>query len=278
MLKQLFYPTSSRYTARMPQIDKHAPGAFCWIELATTDQTAAKTFYDSLFGWSATDYPMGPTESYTMFKLEGRDAAAAYSMRPEDRAQKVPPHWMIYISVASADDAAKKAGELGATILAPPFDVYNFGRMSVIKDPTGAIFSIWQALTHIGTGITGVNGTLCWADLSTSDVDRAKKFYSDLFGWTISAGEKDTSGYLHIQNGNDFIGGIPPAKYRNPNVPPHWLSYFLVGDCDASAAKAKQLGGTTHMDPSTMEGVGRMAVIADPQGAVFSIFQPLPHA
>jgi uncharacterized protein len=120
--------------------------------------------------------------------------------------------------------------------------------------------------------------SLCWADLSTPDVDRAKQFYSDLFGWTISAGEKDTSGYLHIQNGSDFIGGIPPAKYRNPNAPPHWLSYFLVSNCDASTAKAKQLGGTTYMEPTTMEGIGRWAVVADPQGAVFAIFQPLPHA
>ncbi len=259
----------------MPHLDKHVPGSFCWIELATTDQNAAKTFYDSLFGWSAADFPMGPNGFYTMFKLDGKDAAAAYTMRPEDSAQGVPPHWMLYVCVESADAAARKAGELGATVLAPPFDVYAFGRMSVIKDPTGAIFSIWQPLSHIGTGITGVNGTLCWADLSTADVDKAKQFYSDLFGWNISAGEHDTSGYLHIRNGKEFIGGIPPSKFRNPNAPPHWLSYFLVADCDASASKAKELGGALYMNPSTTEGVGRMAIVADPQGAAFSIFQPM---
>jgi predicted enzyme related to lactoylglutathione lyase len=262
----------------MPHIDKHVPGSFCWIELATTDQNAAKTFYDSLFGWSAADYPMGPTEFYTMFKLDGKDAAAAYTMRPEQRSQGVPPHWMLYISVESADAAAKKAGELGATILAPPFDVFTFGRMSVIKDPTGAIFSVWQPLSHIGAGIAGVEGTLCWADLSTADVDKAKQFYSDLFGWNIAPGEHDTSGYLHIQNGKEFIGGIPPAHMRNPNAPPHWLAYFLVSDCDASASKAKELGGKLFMEPTTIEGVGRMSVIADAQGAVFSIFQPMPRA
>src|SRR6266513_1099600 len=100
----------------MPNIDTHAPGSFCWIELATTDQAAAKTFYSSLFGWTPNDFPMGPNELYTIFKLEGRDAAAGYTLRAPDREQGVPPHWMLYIQVDSADDAAAKAGKLGAKV------------------------------------------------------------------------------------------------------------------------------------------------------------------
>jgi hypothetical protein len=91
----------------------------------------------------------------------------------------------------------------------------------------------------------------------------------------VAPGEHDTSGYLHIKNGDKFIGGIPPAAHRNPNAPPHWLLYFFVEDCDASAAKAKELGAKLHMEPMTMEGVGRMAIVADPQGAVFALFQPM---
>ena len=72
----------------MANIDKHSAGAFCWLELATSDQSAAKQFYNVLFGWVAEDFPMGPGEVYTMFKLQGRDAAAAYSLRPDMRAQE----------------------------------------------------------------------------------------------------------------------------------------------------------------------------------------------
>ncbi len=257
----------------MPHIDKHEPGSFSWIELATTDQNAAKTFYSSLFGWSPDDQPMGPGAFYTMFMLDGRPAAAAYTLRPEQRAQGVPPFWNIYVDVADADEVVKKAQNAGGTVLAPAFDVYDFGRMAVLRDPTGAVFSVWQAKAHSGAGITGVDGTLCWVDLSTSDVDRAKQFYSDVFGWQITPGEHDTSGYLHIKNGSEFIGGIPPAAYRNPETPPHWLAYIQVSDCDASAAKAKQLGANVFVPPMSMENVGRWAVLADPQGAVFSIFQ-----
>ena len=215
---------------------------------------------------------MGPAGVYTTFKLEGRDAAAGYTLMPDMLAQGVPPHWALYVAVESADDAAAKATALGGTVLAPPFDVFDFGRMAVLRDPTGAAISVWQAKKHHGIGITGVPGTLCWADLSTPDQARAAEFYKALFGWEIAPGQ-DSSGYLHIKNGEEFIGGIPPAQFRDPNTPPHWLGYYLVKDCDASTAKAKELGANVYMSPTTMEGVGRWSVIADPQGAVCALFQ-----
>ncbi|MEP6535492.1 MAG: VOC family protein, partial [Bryobacteraceae bacterium] len=199
---------------------------------------------------------------------------AAYTMRDDEKAMGIPPHWTLYVSTASADGSAARAAELGGKILVPAFDVMDHGRMAVIQDPTGAVFCVWQAKQHQGLGIAGEPGTFCWADLSTPEVDAAKAFYEGLFGWKISAGEKDTSGYLHIENGGSMIGGVPPSKYRNPNVPPHWMIYFMVSDCDASAAKVKELGGAVHMGPSTMEGVGRIAVVADGQASVFALFQP----
>src|SRR5262249_50716061 len=111
----------------------------------------------------------------------------------------------------------------------------------------------------------------------TPDQNAASDFYSKTFGWKIAPGEHDTSGYLHISNGDEFIGGIPPAAHRNPNAPPHWLLYFQVDNCDASTAKAKELGAKVHLEPMTMEGVGRWSIIGDPHGAVFSLFQPLPR-
>jgi predicted enzyme related to lactoylglutathione lyase len=256
----------------MTHIDKHATGSFCWIELATTDQSAAKKFYSELFGWSPDDSPMGPDEFYTIFKLDSRDAAAGYTLRADQRAQHVPPHWLPYLSVESADQSADKCKQLGGTVLVGPMDVMEAGRMAVLQDPTGAYFCVWQPARNPGIGIAGVHGTLCWADLSTPDAKRASAFYSGLFGWKIMAGENDKSGYLHIKNGEQFIGGIPPAEHQQPGVPPHWLAYFWVDDVDNSAAKAKKLGANIYAGPMTIENVGRMAIIADPQGASFAIF------
>jgi len=262
----------------MTTIEKHAPGAFSWIELATTDQTGAKDFYSKIFGWTFNDYPIGPGQVYTIFQLEGRDAAAACALRPDQAAHGVPPHWNLYVAVESADATAARTEKLGGKILAPPFDVFDSGRMAVIQDPTGAAISIWQAIHHLGTGISADHGTLCWADLNTRDRERAAQFYSDLFGWQMmQEDEKPEHNYWHIKNGEEFIGGIPPASYLQPGVPAHWLAYFTVSDCDATAAAARNLGATLYMPPTDFEDVGRISIMADPQGAAFAIFKAAAH-
>lgn len=257
----------------MTNVDKQPAGSFCWIELHATDQNAAKKFYSALFGWQANDMPMGPGDFYTIFRLEGRDAAAGCTLRPEERSQGIPPHWLIYIAVDNTDAAVSKGQQLGGKILAPAFDVMDAGRMAIIQDPIGAVFCIWQASKNVGIRIAHVHGTLCWADLSTPDVKGASHFYSGLFGWQLITDPKDPSGYLHIKNGEHHIGGIPPAAQHQPGVPPHWMAYFQVDDVDATANKAKGMGAKLHLPPMSMEGVGRMSVIADPQGAVFAIFK-----
>ncbi|PYT94283.1 MAG: VOC family protein [Acidobacteria bacterium] len=258
----------------MPNIEKHAPGDFCWIELATTDQAAATAFYSKIFGWTFNDYPIGPGQVYTVFQLDGRDTAAACALRPDQAARGVPPHWNLYVAVESADATAARAEHLGARVLASPFDVFDAGRMAVIQDPTGAAISIWQAIHHLGTGISASHGTLCWADLSTPDQARAGQFYSDLFGWQIMKEDEDPAhNYWHIKNGEEFIGGIPPSSHHKPGVPAHWLAYFTVSDCDATAAEAKNLGATLYMPPTDFEDVGRISIMADPQGAAFAIFK-----
>ena len=254
----------------MPHIEKHKPGSFAWMELATADQNGAKQFYKSLFGWDFEDHPMGPGAVYTMFKLAGKDIAGCYpvSLMPGH----VPPHWGAFIAVEDADRTAARATELGGKVLRAPGDVAEYGRMAVIQDPAGAVFSIWKPKSHAGTGITGENGALCWADLLTEDRERAKPFYEGLFGWRFDLGQgKDPSGYLHIKNGEDFIGGM---QLKPPQAPPHWLLYFQTADCAASTAKAKQLGAKIFVEPMDIEGAGRFSVLDDPQGAGFALFQP----
>jgi len=249
------------------------PGSFCWVELGTTDQNAAKSFYGSLFGWQFEDHPMGPSGVYTIFKLNGREVAAGYKLNPEMQQHGVPPHWMLYIAAESADQKAARVKELGGKIEAGPFDVMDFGRMAVVQDPTGAHFSIWQEKASHNNPIFNVDNALCWADLNTPDPEKARRFYSDLFGWKMHKDNDDPSGYIHIQNGDDFIGGVPPAKFNKPGAPPHWLLYFQVSEVDATAGKAKQSGAKFYLEPMSMENVGRLAVLADPQGAAFAIFK-----
>lgn len=256
----------------MPQVSNHPPGTFCWPELATTDQKGAVAFYRGLFGWDVNEQPIGPAETYSMFQLRGRSVGAAYTMRPEQRQQGVPPHWGTYVSVANADEAARRAQELGAKVLAPPFDVMESGRMAVLQDPNGAAFMVWQAKQHIGAEILDDPGSLCWTELASRDLKAAEAFYTSLFGWTAKHGT-DGMEYTELANNGKQQGGILPITPQMGNMPTAWTPYFAVTDVDATAAKAKELGGRVYMGPQDLPKVGRFAVLGDPQGAMFDIFK-----
>jgi uncharacterized protein len=251
----------------MPTVESHAPGSFCWIELATSDQAAAKKFYETLFGWGADDQPMGPGETYTLFKKAGRDVAAGYRLRADQKG--VPPHWLVYVRVASADDAAARAKELGGTVLAPPFDVFDAGRMAVLQDPTGAVVAVWEARRNIGLGVVDEPGAFCWAELMAKDLGRSAAFYKPLFGW----GTRGDPRYTEWTLGDRSIGGMIRIQEDWGDVPPHWLVYFQVEDCDRSVEQAKGLGAKVMMGPQDFPGVGRMALLNDPQGAAFYLIK-----
>ncbi|HYA18692.1 MAG TPA: VOC family protein [Bryobacteraceae bacterium] len=252
----------------MPKIERHLPGDFCWFELGTTNQASAKPFYAAVLGWSAVDFPMGPDSFYTMFQLDGADAAAAYAMRPEEAAL-IPPHWNPYVAVEDAGETARCAAELGGKVVEAPFDVNTFGRVAVLRDPTGAYFNIWQPRDHSGAGIVGEPGAFCWAELATRDPSGAVRFYEQLFGWKTGPVDGFPPDYPVIRREERNIGGVRCETA----LPPHWLLFFVTADIDTAVASAKQYGGTIHVGPIPM-GVSRYAALADPQGAVFSLVQP----
>jgi predicted enzyme related to lactoylglutathione lyase len=248
-------------------------GSFAWLELGTTDRRAAKNFYSNLFGWSAEDMSMGPEMTYTIFRIGGSDVGGAYQLMKEQLDAKVPPHWMLYIGVENADEAALRAVRLGGQQLMAPADIPHVGRFAVLQDPTGAAISIFQPGEHRGITVFGDVGALCWADLNTTNADKASKFYAEWLGWKFDVGK---DGYRHIINGTgheDMIGGVPPQMHAPPGTPSHWMPYFHVEDCKVTAAKAAQLGATTIMPAELMPDVGTIAVAADPQKAVFALYQ-----
>jgi len=256
----------------MPNVNEYAPGTPCWFELGTTDQSAAKEFYGKLFGWSANDMPMGPDGVYTIFQLNGRDVGALWTLPQKLRDQGVPPHWGVYFAVPDVDAAAPRVTELGGTLLQPPFDVMDAGRMAVAKDPGGAVFSLWQAKKNIGAGVLNENGAVCWAELATRDTAQAREFYSRLLGWETKS-SANMATYIEFSTGGQERGGLLPMGPEWKDAPSHWGIYIHVPDCDAASARAKELGGAMCVGPFSAPGVGRIAILTDPQGAAFSMIK-----
>lgn len=247
----------------MSERSSYEPGTFSWVDLATSDAEAAKRFYAELFGWEFDEQPVPGGGTYAMVTKDGREVAGL-------SASDQPPHWNSYVTVASADDAAARAQELGATIVAPPFDVMDAGRMAVVQDPTGAIVSVWEPRASHGAALVNAPGALTWNDLTTPDPDAAARFYGDWLGWTteeIPGGD----GYRVIRNGERTNGGMLPLRPEMGGVPPNWMPYFGVEDLEQATARVRELGGAVHFGPMQVPQ-GAFTVVGDPQGAVFALW------
>jgi predicted enzyme related to lactoylglutathione lyase len=253
----------------MGERTKYAHGVFSWPDLSTTDQDAAKEFYGALFGWVPDDQPVADGVSYSLMKLGGKDVAAISTQPQQQRDAGAPPTWNSYITVDSADDALTRAKELGATVHADAFDVMDVGRMGVVQDPQGAYFLVWEPKNHIGAALVNVPGALCWNELASPDQDASSSFYGDLFGWTTDAMEGAPFPYLVIKSADGRTnGGIRP---QIPPEPPYWLVYFGIEDVEAGVAKVEELGGSKLAGPMPI-GPGQIAIVQDPQGAVFALY------
>jgi predicted enzyme related to lactoylglutathione lyase len=122
--------------------------------------------------------------------------------------------------------------------------------------------------------MTNRRGTPIWYELMTTGTDAAQKFYADVVGWSIAPSPlADTAGYLILTaSDGQGVGGMMTLPEGAP-MKPGWFSYIGVQDVDGTAQKIKQLGGSVHMDPQDIPGVGRFAMVADPQGMVFYIMR-----
>ncbi|HET7265619.1 MAG TPA: VOC family protein [bacterium] len=250
-------------------------GEFSWVQLGTNDPAASRRFYGGLFGWQFNDMPAGPNMTYTFLELDHKSVGGAFDTK--DMGEHIPPHWMPFINVRSADEIAKRTKANGGRVLMGPDDVMDVGRQVAIADPTGARVAVWEAKKHKGAALVGEDGAMCWNELMTPDIEAAGRFYRTVFDWSSELVDTSAdSSYTIFKGGSTMIAGMMARPQRLKDVPPNWLTYFGVKDVDASAAKVRELGGRINMPPTDIPDIGRFSVCADPQGAVLAIAHFLP--
>jgi predicted enzyme related to lactoylglutathione lyase len=265
------------------------------VDASQPDPDAALLFYGGLFGWEFEDrMPAGSPGRYFIARIRGGDVAAVSSP-----AEGAPPAamWNTYVWVASADETAATVPRAGGTVVQPPFDVMDAGRMAVLADPAGAVFCVWQARGHRGATIVNEHGALNFNGLSTRDPEAAKAFYGAVFGWRTLALpqgqmwtlpgygdhlEERTPGLRQqvAQMGGpegfiDVVAALTPIAAADSVTPAHWSVTFAVDDAESTAARSRELGGEVVSGPFDAPWT-RMAVIKDPQGATFIASQFVP--
>jgi uncharacterized protein len=249
------------------------PGMPCWADLGAPDVEASTRFYCDLFGWTSRVAPEPEAMGYTTFLNNGRAVAAVGPKMGEG----MPTAWTSYFATDDVDAATRRAESAGGKVLAPPMDVLGYGRMALFMDPGGATCAVWQAGSMPGAEVMGEPGTLGWFELMTRDVSGAKEFYSTLLGLGTRDVSYEEGTYTLWQVDDVPVAGMMPMEgdMWPAELPAHWMVYFNVEDCDASAARVSELGGTVSVPPTDMPA-GRFAVVGDPHGAFFSIIKANP--
>jgi uncharacterized protein len=242
-------------------------GTPCWVDLGVDDVTRANAFYSRLFGW---DTQAGPPEAggYTMCLMGGRPVAG---IGPQQGPPGTPPSWTVYIASDNADKTADKITAAGGKVLVSPMDVLDVGRMVVAADPAGATFGVWQADQHTGLGLANEPGSVCWNENLSRDMDGNQAFYSGVFGFEYGDMSTPEFRYATLKIDGKEVGGIGElASGSPPEVPAQWSTYFAVEDTDAAVATITGAGGSV-VRAAWDTPYGRMAVVGDDQGAVFSL-------
>jgi predicted enzyme related to lactoylglutathione lyase len=259
----------------MAEFESYSPGTPCWVDLGTTDPEAARAFYAAVFGW---DYDVGPPEAgeYTVATVRGKPVAGLYAYGPE--MEGTPPTWTMYLATDDAAGCARRMEQAGGTVLAGPMQVMEEGAMAVVRDPSGAVVGLWQAGRHIGARVANEPGGFIWNELLTRDLQAARGFYVDVFGYDTD--EMDVGAptpYVVLKLADREIAGMMTTPPHVPEqAPSHWLTYFAVSDTDAAVADVEKAGGQVMNGPNDSP-YGRLAVVADPQGAVFTVIQSTPE-
>lgn len=251
----------------MSKVENRLPGTPSWFDVMTPDLEGAKKFYGELFGWSI---EIGPAEMgyYSNCQLRGMQVAGMGKL-PENAP--FPSAWSCYFHTTDVNRSVALVKEFGGQVTMGPMAVMDFGHMAVCSDPTGAIFGFWQPGTHRGSLLENEPGAMCWAELYTRQAAKARDFYSKVLEVEARPMEGGDIEYYTFHKGEPASSGCMQMDEKFPaQVPAHWNVYFAVADADASAERIKALGGKVFRGPFDTP-YGRMASVADPYGAAFSI-------
>jgi uncharacterized protein len=254
----------------MSQMSGYRHGVPCWIDVSAPDVAATGEFYAGLFGWTIGP-DMGPEGGgYRMISMNGLLVAGLGPVMGPD----APPSWTTYIKVDDIDAAMATIPVAGGIVAVPAMDLpFESGRIGMGIDPTGGFFALFQpGANHSGAQLCNEIGALTWNELTTRSPEQSLAFYGEVVGWTTEAMDMGEMGLYHLAkvHGRTVAGCMAMDDSFPADMPTHWMVYFAVEDVGVTSARCAELGGTVAVSPFDTP-VGQMAVLSDPNGAVFSI-------
>jgi predicted enzyme related to lactoylglutathione lyase len=254
-----------------PASQEHHVGKVVFLHLVTPDLAASKRFYGGLFGWDFRDIA-GPIQ-YSEASLDG-DPVAGLIQRAMPSGQRRQPAWLSFIAVRDVDATKTLALQHGAKVLFEPRTMPDLGREAVFADPQGAVFAVLASSSGDPPDDLAAPGEWIWSSLITSDPDNAAAFYQTLFDYEVfDLPPEEGADHLMLASDSYARASINPLPAGKPGAHPYWLNYVRVDDAAKTAAQAVALGGRVLVQPWVDRHGGKVAVVADPQGAPFGLLE-----
>jgi len=262
----------------MSERTDYPSGAPCWVETLQPDPDAAAQFYGQLFGWQFDEPKPMPGRlggEYLAARIAGR-LVTGIGQAPASAPTAL---WSTFISVDSIEAVLTRVADAGGAVIVGPLQAGPDGRLAVVTDPAGVAFGLWQPAERIGAQLVNEPGTWAMSALHTPSPERARSFYSTVFGWQLQPVSGAPLAFWrlpgYVGSGqdqrmpDDVVAVMTPIDEAS-EIPPHWAVNFCVDDVDTTAEHAAALGGQLLLPPTDTPGF-RSAVIADPQLGVIAI-------
>ena len=265
------------FAAGLPPLEGTAsaerhPGKVIFAQLVTPDLDAAKRFYGGLFGWTFKDVPV-QGRRYVEAVVDGAQVAGMIEKAiPPGGSRR--PSWLTFISAGDVDQTTDLAVHYGARVLFKPRVVADLGREAVLADPQGAVFAVLASSSGDPPDALADDGTWIWSSLITGDTGEAASFYRVVFGYQVYAGSSSQEArHLVLATESYARASINPYPVDKPNYRPRWINFLRVEGIEPAVAKVISLGGRVLVPAHTDREGDPVAIVADPQGAVFGLLE-----
>jgi len=242
--------------------------------VSVPDIAAARLFYEGLFGWSMLESP----PEYGGYVNAAKNGRLAAGIGPK-MAPDTPTSWLIHFATSDVDASAERVSANGGQVLMGPMDVMELGRMAVCADPSGARFGLWLARGHTGLAVVNEPAAVIWTEQMSRSCESSLAFYAAVFGWEfhdMSAGGARYASFVTQARESRDIGGVGEYDADGLELPDQWWLYFGVDDTDAAVDQVVKLGGSVIRPPADSP-YGRLATVADNQGASFTLMAAPPE-
>jgi len=251
---------------------EHHVGKVILVQLVTPDLASAKKFYSALFNWTFRDVQAGGIRHAEA--LHDGQVIAGLVQKDLPPGQTRIPAWMSFLAVRDVDALKKAVVQNGGRVLSEPQSFPNRGRQATFADPQGATFSVLASTSGDPPEELADPGEWIWSSLLTSNADSAAAFYQTLFDYEVFdlPAEKGHD-HLILAAENLARASVNSMPVARPDAHPHWLNFMRVENTTAMIGRVVSLGGHVLVAPRPDRHGGLMAVVSDPQGAIFGLLE-----